>query len=140
MMHLEILDILFFVSSYQNPTNSFDIKNHVEFLKSNTRASRTFTLRHLHSSNTSKHHSYFSRLPTLWNSLPPIDPSSLITGFKTKLRNIFKTHLVNNFNPIIHVLCTLDAPVTNVSNLFCIVCTLGKPIDLIDSPSEQLLL
>ena len=48
MMHLEISDILFFVTSYQNPTNSFDIKNYVEFLRSHTHASRTFKLRHLY--------------------------------------------------------------------------------------------
>ena len=93
MMEFEISDVLFFVRSYQYPTNSFDITDYVEFLSSNTRASRIFKLRHLRSSNSSKYHSYFSRLPRLWNSLPPIDPSSPIAGIKTQLRNILKLTL-----------------------------------------------
>ena len=123
MMHFEILDILFFVSGYQNPTNTFDIKNYVEFLTCNTHASRTFKIRHLQSSNSSKHHSYFSRLPRLWNSSAPINPSFPIVGIRTKLRTTLKLTLKATLTLIIHVLCTLDAPVAMSLIILCSIQT-----------------
>ena len=90
----------FFVRSYHNPTNSFDITNYAEFLSSNTGARIAFKLKHLHSSNSSKYHPYFSRstFSYCWH--------------QENTQQHFKAHFVSNFH------CILDAPVTNVSNRF----------------------
>ena len=41
---------------------------------------------------------YFSRLPLLWNSLPPIDLDSSYDTIKRKLKDIFWLSFVHNFN------------------------------------------
>ena len=43
-------------------------------------------------------HSYFYRLPRLWNSLPSIDLSLSFYSIKRTLKQFFWDHFVNNFN------------------------------------------
>ena len=110
MMSLEISDIIFYISSYKNPQDHFNISSHVKFTSSSTRSSSNKKLFHnMPSSYLSHHHSYFNRLPRLWNCLPPLDPDFSIATIKKDLRAIFWSHFVTNFNPdnpcTFHLLC-----------------------------------
>ena len=70
MMLYEISDIIFFV---KNKSSHFMISNFVSFSSSNTRQEIFLKLRHSKATSSTARHSYFNRLPRLWNSLPCID-------------------------------------------------------------------
>ena len=46
MMSIEISDIIFYISSYKNPQDLFNISSHVKFSSSSTRASSNKKLTH----------------------------------------------------------------------------------------------
>ena len=74
LMYLfELQDILFAVKSIKTPTNQFSITNYIEFSSSNTRSGASNKLIHLRHLNNTSRHSYFHRLPSLWNAMPIID-------------------------------------------------------------------
>ena len=106
MMSLKISDIIFFISFYENTQDHFNISSHVKFSSSSTRASSN---KKLPSSYVPHHHSYYNRMPHLWNCLPPLDLDSSIATIKRELKAIFRSHFVSNFNPnnscFFHLLC-----------------------------------
>lgn len=110
MMSLEISDIIFFISSYKDSQDHFNISSQVRFTSSSTRASTNKKLIHnVSSSYLSHHNSYYNRLPRLWNCLPPLDLNSSITTIKKDLKAIFWSHFVSIFDPdnpcTFHLLC-----------------------------------
>jgi hypothetical protein len=71
---LELNDLMFFISSYKQPSNHFDIMNYFSFADNkSTRSSVHHKLKHTLPSSTLLQHSYFHRLPRLWNSIPSVD-------------------------------------------------------------------
>ena len=109
MMQLEIIDILFFVTSIKHPTERFDILEYVTFSSASTRSSSKCKLVHTLSRINRDRHFYFNRLPRLWNSLPSIDLSQSVRTIKHKLKLFFWKHFVLHFNPDIpctfHFVC-----------------------------------
>ena len=75
MMHFELNDILFFVNCLKNPMNAFNIYENVTFSSHTTRCTSALKLKRSITKTNSECHSYFNRLPHLWNSLPVIDLS-----------------------------------------------------------------
>jgi len=73
MMQLEIIDILFFVTSIKHPTEWFDILEYITFSSASTWSSSKFKLVHTLSRIDRDRRFYFNRLPCLWNSLLSID-------------------------------------------------------------------
>ena len=81
MMQFKLNDIMFLVTSIQNPSTSFNILQHITFSTSSTRASVNCKLLH-HAARTNKtRHFYFHRVPRLWNSLPAINLNQSILWF-----------------------------------------------------------
>jgi len=96
LMYLfELQDILFAVKSIKTPTNHF---NYIEFSSSNTRSGASNKLIHPHHLSNTSRHSYFHRLPLLWNVLPIIDLDLSFATIKWKLKSYLWNHFLSNFN------------------------------------------
>ena len=104
----DLSDILFFIKSVKTSNNSFDILNHVSFVRGATRSSDT-KLVHRTTDNCITSNSYFYRIPRLWNALPEIDLTLSINTMKTKLNTFLWNHFMHNFDPnnncTLHFLC-----------------------------------
>ena len=98
MFQLELADILFTVSSIKNPNNHFNILQSLTFSSSNTRSNSQFKLKHNYSSNNRSRHSFFNRIPRLWNSLPIIDPSLPINTIKKSIIAHLIEHFMSHFD------------------------------------------
>ena len=86
MMQLEIIDILFFVTSIKHPTERFDILEYVTFSSASMWSSSKCKLVHTLARINHDRHFYFNRLPRLWNSLPSIDLNQSVRSIKQKLK------------------------------------------------------
>ena len=101
-MLLEFNDICFFIQSIKHisTSNSFNISKYVSFSQHHTRSG---SFRKLNVQPLIKHSRdkqfYFNRLPHLWNSLPPIDLSLSYETIRSKLKDIFWSKFMANFNP-----------------------------------------
>ena len=78
MYRLELYDIMFFVSCWNQPGEHFNIKGFITPAASgiSTRSHSSFKLNHIHSKFSLHKHFYFNRIPRLWNKLPSINISS----------------------------------------------------------------
>ena len=114
MYRLELYDIMFFVNSLTNLDNlgHFNILNYVTFSDSNTRSSSAYKLKHHTAINNLQRHSYFHRLPRLWNSLPPINPRSSPSTIKSAVHSHFLSHFTMYFDSkntcTYHYLCSCN--------------------------------
>ena len=108
-MLYELNDILFFIKSLKKPTAAFHILDYVSFCSNSTRSASFTKLVNKSARTNTINHSYFYRLPRLWNSLPPIDLSLSFYSIKRTLKQFFWDHFVNNFNSCnycsFHYLC-----------------------------------
>ncbi len=89
MMQLELNDLHFFLKCIKDATSPFNFSQYVCFTSSSTRSSAHHKLKHtldLSRTNFTRYF-YFNRLPRLWNSLPPLDPSLSLLTIKNKLNN-----------------------------------------------------
>ena len=113
MMTLELQDIyFFFISLVQSrlQCGSFDILQCISFSTNPTKSGSHRKLIQPIVKSTRHKNFYFSRLPLLWNSLPPIDLDSSYDTIKRKLKDIFWLSFVHKFdseNP-----CTVGAKKT----------------------------
>ena len=111
MYRLELNDIMFFVSSVKNPSPHFNILNYFTFCHHSisTRSATKSKLQLSFSSSSLVHHSFFHRLPRLWNSLPEIDLSRSIVSIKQFVTERLIDHFNDHFNPddpcTYHFLC-----------------------------------
>ena len=105
LMHqLELADIMFCVKSLQNPSPAFNILDYIKFSNSSTRSGSASKLVHVRSANNTGRHSYFLRLPRLWNSLPPIDLSTPTIAIKSAIVSHFHHHFQQKFDH--NIVCT----------------------------------
>ena len=85
MYLLELQDVLFAIKSIKVPTKQFNIYDYINFNSATTRSGTSNKMiipRHI---NNISRHSYFHRLPALWNALPIINLNlSLICAAKIK--------------------------------------------------------
>ena len=78
MYIFELQDILFAIKSLKSPTNQFNINNYITFNSSTTRSGDSNKLVMPQHLNYTARHSYFHRLPSLWNAMPIIDIAKYI--------------------------------------------------------------
>ena len=84
-----IYDICFFAKSLKQPSTSFNITDFVSFSHNSTRSGSHLKLVHQLAKANRFNQFYFTRLPRIWNALPPMDLSkSYITIVNTYKENI----------------------------------------------------
>ena len=99
MLWFELIDIMFFVKSLEQPSPRFDISKFFTISPStSTRSSSRLTLRHTISRTNSSRHFYFKRFPRLWNFLPPLDVSQSVEAIRSQVKKHLWCHLITHFN------------------------------------------
>ncbi len=98
MYYFELADIMFMVNSLKNPSNRFNILNHVKIHTSTTRSSDKITLRHVRCTTQQQQHFYFNRIPRLWNKLPKIDITLSSNSIKVQIYEFLWSHFMDNFD------------------------------------------
>ena len=99
LMYLfELHDILFAIKSLKTPTIQFKITNYINFNPANTRSGANNKLIPSHHLNNLARHSYFHRLPSLWNAMPVLDLNMSFALLKSKLKKHFWDHFMNHFD------------------------------------------
>ena len=88
MMQLELYDLVFFIKSFKNPSDSFNILDFVSFGSGSSRSVINQRLMFSSARITSpvQRHFYFSRLPRLWNFLPHFDLNKSIQSIKSDIK------------------------------------------------------
>ena len=86
MYRLKLNDLMFFISSLKNPQSHYNTLDYFSFCDHpfGTRSSTHMKLKHSLSSTSLLHHSFFHRLPRLWNPLPQIDTSLSLPTIKKR--------------------------------------------------------
>ena len=84
-----------FAESLKAPTGNFDITKYLSLTAGSTRSSAQGKPKRITMPNKKVRYSYFNRLPFLWNALPPIDLSLLVSQGKTS----FCGHTLSKFRP-----------------------------------------
>jgi len=109
MYLLELQDILFAIKSIKVPTKQLNIYDYINFSSATTRfgtSNKMITSRHI---NNISRHSYFHRLPALWNALPIINLNLSFVQLKSKLKAFLWNHFLMNFdennNCTLHYMC-----------------------------------
>ena len=126
LMYLfELQDILFAIKSLKTPTNQFNITSYISFNSAITRSGSSNKLTCLHHLNNQSRHTYFHRLPGLWNAIPIINLNQSFEVIKSKLKRYFWYHFITNFDDnnhcTLHFQCPCSArrrpPLLNLSHL-----------------------
>ena len=98
MYMFELQDLLFAIKSIKFPTNQFNINNYIKFSTISTRSGASNKLKPpCHINNTSRH-SYFHRIPYLWNAMPIFDLNKSFCTLKTILKQYLWDHFKSNFD------------------------------------------
>ena len=106
LMYLfELHDILFAIKSIKTPTIQFKITNYINFSSASIRSGANNKLILPHHLNNSSRHSYFHRLPSLWNSMPIFGLDMTFNKLKSKLEQYLCEHFLNRFD--VNNNCTL---------------------------------
>ena len=99
MYIFELTDIMFAIKSFKAPSSNFDITKYLSFTAGSTRSAAQGKLKHTSMPNNKARHSYFNRLPRLWNALPPIDLSLSVSQNRTIIYKFLWSHFTSNFTP-----------------------------------------
>ena len=95
MYRLELY-IMFLIS--KNPQPHFDTTDYVTFNSSNTHSGSSYKMTVRSMSTNQQRHSYFNRIPRLWNSPPSINPQSPSSSIKHSIITHFQSHFISNFD------------------------------------------
>jgi len=105
----DLCDILFFIKSFQNPSQHFDIRLYTKFCHHSTRSSSSNKLEHVFTSTNHQRNFYFYRLPRTFNNLPVINLTLPFNAIKSQITNYLWQHFTHNFDPdnqhSFHFLC-----------------------------------
>ena len=109
MYIFELTDIMFAIKLFKALSSSFDITKYLSFTAGSTRSAAQGKLKHISVPNNKARHSYFNRLPHLWNALPPIDLSLPASQNRAIIYKFLQSHFISNFRPdnpcSYHVMC-----------------------------------
>ena len=98
LMYLfELQDILFAIKSIKVQSKQFNSHDHINFSSANTRSGTSSKLIIPHHLNNVSRHSYFHRLPTLWNAMPILNLDLTFPLLKSKLKTFLWDHFITNF-------------------------------------------
>ena len=123
MYVFKLQDILFANKSIKSPTNQFNINNYITCNSTNTRSGSSNKLLLPQHLNNISRHSYFLRLPSLWNAIPILDLNMSVCLLKSYLWDHFLTNFDENNNCTLHYLCPCfrshqtKPPTTNFNHL-----------------------
>jgi len=95
---LELHDVLFLVKQMKNPSDNFNIFDHVGFVKSCTRSATKHHLIHNFTRTSAARHFYFNRVVRIWNHLPEICLDDSFAVIKHKVTKYFWTYFMTTFN------------------------------------------
>ena len=111
MYWLELQDIMFLVKCLQDPHDCMNIRSHVSFSPSGTRAGSGNKLKYEYRRTSNGRHFYFNRVVRLWNKLPSscIDLTKSFATVRHTARAFLWTHFENHFDPkntcTFHLVC-----------------------------------
>ena len=111
MYWLELQDIMFLVKCLQDPHDCMNIRSHVSFSPSGTRAGSGNKLKYEYRRTSNGRHFYFNRIVRLWNKLPSscIDLTKSFATVRHTVRAFLWTHFENHFDPkntcTFHLVC-----------------------------------
>ena len=88
-MQWPLNDIMFLIESLKFPTDNFDIRDHVTFIRNSTRSGTHHKLAHPKVTSAIQSHFHFNRIVRLYNHLPVIDISLPINTIKRRLISYF---------------------------------------------------
>ena len=115
MYTLDFYDIMFFIKALKQPSNHFNIYDHVS---ANTRSSSNNKLNHVYTSNNYTRNFYFNRISRLWNKLPSIDLSQPLSVIKVNIYKYLHQHFTLHFsadNPCTYHFCCRCSNCYNVA-------------------------
>ena len=100
MYWLELQDIMFLVKCLQDPHDCMNIRSHVSFSPSGTRAGSGNKLKYEYRRTSNGRHFYFNRVVRLWNKLPSscIDLTKSFATVRHTVRAFLWTHFENHFD------------------------------------------
>ncbi len=93
----EIQDIMFLVKSLKEPSDNFNIRDHIKFVTGRTCTSYNNKLTVQAKHYSSSRHFYLNRITRLWNLIPSTDISAPLTLTKNRLNHYFWEHFKENF-------------------------------------------
>ena len=102
MYWLELQDIMVLIKCLKNPSDNFDVSNHITFMNSCTKASGLNHLQRNFRLSTTVCYFYFNRTVSLWNSLVSYTRNDLtlsIPNIKQNILTILWDHFLSNFDP-----------------------------------------
>ena len=107
MMTYEINDLVFFLKCLKSPKKSLIL---LTLLLSPLHLLIPLPVHeNTYLNNNTSHHFFFSRLPQLWNCLPPLDCSLPLPVVSSKYKIIFWLHFLQYFDPsnpcTFHMVC-----------------------------------
>ena len=99
MYWFEIQDIMFLVKSLKEPSDNFNIRDHIKFVTGRTRFSCNNKLTVQANHYSASRHFYLNRITRLWNLMPTMlmDISAPLTSTKNTLHHYFWEHFKQNF-------------------------------------------
>ena len=97
-MWLELQDVLFAVKSMKDPSDNFNIFDHIRVLNSITRSTSRNHLAHNFCRTTTARHFYFNRVVRIWNKLPEINLEASVITTKTMLISFFWSQFLAKFD------------------------------------------
>ena len=116
--HGTFYDIMFFIKALKQPSNHFNMYDHVSFSTANTRSSSNNKLNHVYTSNNYTRNFYFNRISRLWNKLPSIDLSQPLSVIKVNIYKYLHQHFTVHFsadNPCTYHFCCRCSNCYNVA-------------------------
>ena len=109
MYTYELNDLIFFVKSLKAPTDHFDIRRHIQFVRNPTRSGTSSKLVHVKALHSSHHYFNFDRIVRLWNHLPEIDTFLSIHTNKIQITAYLWNQFITSFNSdslsSFHIIC-----------------------------------
>ena len=100
MYTFELADIVFAIKSLKAPSSNFDVSKYLWFTVGSTRSAAQRKFKHVTVPNNKAKHSYFNRLPRLWNALPPVDLSLSVSTNRIIIYKFLWSHYISN---LLHV-------------------------------------
>ena len=105
----ELQDVSFAIKSIMLQTTQFNIQDYINFSSANTRSSASNKLVFPRHFNNISRHSFFHRLPTLWNAMPILNLDPPFHLLKCRLKHFLWDHFIQNFDDdndcSLHYLC-----------------------------------
>ena len=116
LMCLFELQDIFAIKSIKTSIIQFNITNYINFNSASTRSSATNKLIPPHNLNNTSQHSYFYRLPSLWNAMSVFDLNMSFGTLRSKLKSICG-NIFESFDNALYIISARAQDATNLGLL-----------------------